>query len=68
MVTLEGWQVAGFYDTLYHHILRPGWTTLAEPTTTTPDPVAAAVRHLTNVTRGLFQQINQNPDHSNAAA
>jgi len=24
MVTLDGWHVAGFYNILYHHILRPG--------------------------------------------
>jgi hypothetical protein len=68
MVTLDGWQVAGFYNTLYHHVLRPGWTTLAEPSTSTRDPVAVAVRHLADVTRGLFQQIHPDPDHSAAAA
>jgi hypothetical protein len=34
IVTLDRWQVAGFYNTLYHRILRPGWAVLAEPACT----------------------------------
>jgi hypothetical protein len=68
MVTLDGWQVAGFYNTLYHHVLRPGWAALADPSTSTPEPIAAAVRHLADATRNLFQQLHPEPDHSNPAA
>ena len=68
MVTLDGWQVAGFYNTLYHHILRPGWAVLADPSTSTPDPIAKAVRHLADTTRAVFQQLHPEPNHSNAAA
>jgi hypothetical protein len=68
MLTLDGWQVAGFYNTLYHHVLRPGWAVLAEPSTSTPEPIAAAVRHLADATRNLFQQLHPEPDHSNPAA
>ena len=68
MVTLDGWQVAGFYNTLFHHVLRPGWAVLANPDTTVPEPVATAVRHLAQTTRELFNQLHPNPDHSTAAA
>ena len=68
MVTLEGWQVAGFYNTLYHHLFRPDWTALAEPNGSTPDSIATAVRHLANATRDAFQQLHPNPDYSNPAA
>lgn len=68
MVTLDGWQVAGFYNTLFHHVLRPGWTVLAERNTSTPDPIATAVRHLADATRDAFQQLPRHTDYSNAAA
>jgi hypothetical protein len=68
MVTLDGWQVAGFYNTLYHHVLRPGWAALANPSTSTPEPIAAAVSHLADVTRDLFHQLHSGPANSNAAA
>ena len=68
MVTLDGWQVAGFYNTLYHHVLRPGWTALAEPNGSTPDSIATAVPHLAKATLDAFQQLHSNPDSSNAAA
>ena len=67
-VTLDGVQIASFYATLYHHVLRPGWATLAEPTLHTPAPLDTAIRHLADVTRGLFQQVHSEPDHSIAAA
>jgi hypothetical protein len=68
MVTLDGWQVPGFYNTLFHHVLRPGWVALADPSTSTPEPIATAVRHLADATRNLFHQLHQHPDHSTAAA
>jgi len=68
MVTLDGWQVAGFYNTLYHHILRPGWAVLADPNGSTPEPIATAIRHLADTTRAVFQQLHPEPNHSNAAA
>ena len=67
-VTLDGVQIASFYATLYHHVLRPGWATLAEPTLHTPAPLDTAIRHLADVTRGLFQQVHSEPDYSIAAA
>jgi hypothetical protein len=68
LVTLGGLQIASFYNTLYHHVLRPGWAMLAEPTIDTPAPLDIAIRHLADVTRGLFQQIHSESDHSTAAA
>jgi len=68
MVTLDGWQVAGFYNTLYHHILRPGWAVLADPNSSTPEPIATAIRHLADTTRAVFQQLHPEPNHSNPAA
>ena len=68
LVTLDGLQIASFYNTLYQHVLRPGWATLAEPTMDTPAPLDAAIRHLADVTRGLFQQIYSESDPSTAAA
>jgi hypothetical protein len=68
LVTLDGLQIASFYTTLYHHVLRPGWATLAEPTIDTPAPLDTAIRHLADVTRGLFQQIHSESDPSTAAA
>lgn len=68
MVTLDGWQVAGFYNTLFHHILRPGWAVLSQPNTSTTDPIAAAIHHLADVTRHAFQQLHPEPRHSNPAA
>jgi hypothetical protein len=60
--------VAGFYNTLYHHILRPGWAVLADPNGSTPEPIATAIRHLADTTRAVFQQLHPEPNHSNAAA
>ena len=68
LVTLDGLQIASFYNTLYHHVLRPGWTKLAEPTIDTPAPLDTAIRHLADVTLGLFQQIYSESDRSTAAA
>jgi hypothetical protein len=68
LVTLDGLQIASFYTTLYHHVLRPGWATLAEPTIDTPAPRDTAIRHLADVTRSLFQQIHSESDPSTAAA
>ncbi|MBV9173152.1 MAG: hypothetical protein JOZ81_24060 [Chloroflexi bacterium] len=65
MVTLDGWQVAGFYTTLYDHVLSPGWAVLAQPATHTPEPLARALRQLADVTSSLFHQIN--PPQSVAA-
>jgi hypothetical protein len=67
IVTLDGWQIAGFYNTLYHHVLRPGWAVLANPAST-PEPIAAAVTHLAHATRDLFQQLYTDSPNSNAAA
>jgi len=64
-VTLDGWQIAAFYNTLYHHILRPGWAVLADPQTHAPDQLSKAVRKLANITRSLFNTLH--PDHSAAA-
>jgi hypothetical protein len=66
LVTLQGWQIAGFYNTLYHHVLRPGWAMLAEPTTQAPEPLTTALRHLAKVTSTLFDQIY--PEEYSAAA
>jgi hypothetical protein len=68
LVTLDGLQIASFYNTLYHHVLRPGWATLAEPTIDTPAPLDTAIRHLADVTRGLFHQIYSESERSTAAA
>jgi len=68
MVTLDGCQVAGFYNTLYDHVLRPGWAALAQPSTSAPEPIAAAVRHLADATRDLFQQIHPDLDRTSPAA
>ena len=68
IVTLDGLQIASFYNTLYHHVLRPGWSVLAQPNTNTPAPLDTAIRHLADVTRRLFQQIHPHPDHSITAA
>jgi hypothetical protein len=65
LVTLDGWQVAGFYNTLYQHVLRPGWATLADSQTHVPDQLSAALRKLADVTRSLFTHIH--PQHSAAA-
>jgi hypothetical protein len=65
---LDGLQIASFYNTLYHHVLRPGWATLAEPTLDTPAPLDIAIHHLADVTRSLFQQIHSESDRSTAAA
>src|SRR5439155_23167216 len=67
-VTLDCVQIASFYATQYHHVLRPGWATLAEPTPHAPAPLDTAIRHLADVTRGLFQQVHSEPDYSIAAA
>jgi len=67
-VTLDGWQVATFYNTLYHHVLRPGWTALGQPNTPFAQPIAAAVHHLADATRLIFQQLHPEPKHSNPAA
>ena len=68
IVTLDGLQTASFYNTLYHHVLCPGWATLAEPTIQTPAPLDTAVRHLAAVTRSLFDQLQTKPEDSTAAA
>ena len=68
IVTLDGLQIASFYNTLHYHVLRPGWAMLAEPTIQTPAPLDTAVRHLANVTRQLFQQTYPDLEPSNAAA
>ena len=60
--------MAGFYNTLYHHVLRTGWTVLANPNTSSPEPIAAAVAHLADATRDLFQQLHPDPTNSSAAA
>jgi hypothetical protein len=65
IVTLDGWQVAGFYNTLYYRILRPGWAVLAEPRIHAPDPLSAALRQLADATSTLFRQIH--PEQSAAA-
>ncbi len=61
MVTLDGWQVAGFYNTVYRHILRPGWTVLADPQTHAVDKLSSALRTLANVTRSLFNTVQSQP-------
>src|SRR5579859_5387923 len=45
-LTLDGLQIAAFYNTLYHHVLSPGWTVLAQPHLDTPAPLDRAIRHL----------------------
>jgi hypothetical protein len=57
-VTLDGWQIAGFYTTVYQRILRPGWASLAQPTTPSLEPIEAAVRHLATATAGRFDQLH----------
>lgn len=68
LVTLDGFQIASFDNTLYHHVLRPGWATLEQPAIRTPAPLDTAIRHLANVTRALFQHIQPEPDRTTAAA
>lgn len=68
MVTLDGFQIAAFYNTLYHHVLRPGWAVLATPSLHTPAPLDTALRHLADVTRALFHQIHSQSERSAAAA
>jgi hypothetical protein len=68
LVALDGLQIASFYNTLYHHVLRPGWATLAEPTIDTPAPLDAAIHHLANVTRTIFTHIHSDSDSCTAAA
>jgi hypothetical protein len=68
LVTLDGLQIASFYNTLYQHVLRPGWATLVQPTIDTPAPLDTAIRHLADITRGLFQHIHSRSDPSAAAA
>ncbi len=65
MVSLEGWQVAGFYTTLYDHVLTTCWAVLAQPATHTPEPLTRALAQLADITSSLFHQIN--PPHSVAA-
>jgi len=67
-VTLDGWQVAGFYNTVYYHVLRPGWAVLAHPNKAATHPIAAAVHHLAHATSQLFQRLHPESDHSNVAA
>jgi hypothetical protein len=68
LVTLDGLQIASFYNTLYHHVLRPAWATLAQPSLHTPAPLDNAVRHLVNATRTLFQSVHSTPEDFAAAA
>ena len=68
IVTLDGMQIAAFYNTLYHHVLRPGWAVLAQPDLDTPAPLDRAIRHLATVTSDLFDQVHSNPEPAAAAA
>ena len=67
-VTLDGLQIAAFYNTLYHHVLNPGWAVLAQPDLDTPAPLDRAIRHLAAVTSDLFEQVHSKPEPSAAAA
>jgi hypothetical protein len=68
IVTLDGMQIAAFYNTLYHHVLSPSWAVLAQPHFDTPAPLDRAIRQLAAVTSDLFEQVHSNPDPSAAAA
>ena len=68
IVTLDGLQIAAFYNTLYHHVLRPGWAVLAHPEFDTPAPLDRAIRNLAAVTSHLFDQVHSKPEPSAAAA
>jgi hypothetical protein len=61
IVTLDGLQIAAFYNTLYHHVLSPGWAVLAQPDIQTPAPLDRAVRHLATITSALFDQVQLRP-------
>lgn len=58
MLTLDGWQVARFYATVYQRILQPGWAALAQPTTESFEPIQAAVRQLATATSALFERLH----------
>jgi hypothetical protein len=68
IVTRDGLQIAAFYNTLYHHVLRPGWAVLAQPDFDTPASLDKAIRHLAAVTSDLFDQVHSKPEASAAAA
>jgi hypothetical protein len=68
IVTLDGLQIAAFYNTLYHHVLSPGWAVLAQPDVDTPAPLDRAIRHLAAVTSDLFEQVHSKPESAAAAA
>ncbi len=67
IVTLDGLQIAAFYNTLYHHVLSPGWAVLAQPDLDTPAPLDRAIRHLAAITSDLFDQAHSKPEPSAAA-
>lgn len=68
IVTLDGLQIAAFYNTLYHHVLRPGWAVLSQPDLDTPARLDRAMRQLAAVTADLFNRVNSQPEPSTAAA
>ena len=68
IVTLDGLQIAAFYNTLYQHVLRPGWAVLAQPDFDTPAPLDRAIRQLAAVTNELFDQVHSKPEPFAAAA
>src|SRR5207249_1582752 len=68
IVTLDGLQIAAFYNTLYYHVLRAGWAVLTQSEFDTPAPLDKAIRHLAAVTSDLFDQVHSEPEASPAAA
>ncbi len=68
IVTLDGMQIAAFYNTLYHHVLSPGWAVMAQPDLDTPAALDRAIRNLAAVTSDLFHQAHSKPKPSAAAA
>ena len=68
IVTLDGMQIAAFNNTLYHHVLSPGWAVLAQRDLDTPAPLDRAIRHLATVTSDLFDQVHSNREPSAVAA
>jgi hypothetical protein len=68
IVTRDGLQIAAFYNSLYYHVLRPGWAVLAQPDLNTPAPLDRAIRNLVAVTSDLFHQVHSKPKPSATAA
>jgi hypothetical protein len=68
IVTLDGLQIAAFYNTLYHHVVRPGWAVLAQPDIDTPAPFDRAMRRLSAVTSNLFDQLHPRQEPFASAA